>query len=86
MQNVLKPKNMYFDEKICKICSHGPVLSFRLSGIFWYAYRKIIYIFLRTWFYKVKEDEVYQKFGHLKISDKFFFGQIDRPTDRHCGS
>ena len=41
---------------------------------------------------EVKEDDIYQKFGHLKFGH--IFGQRDRQTDRqkdrqtgrHCGS
>ena len=34
IQNVLKRKNMCFDEKICEIYSFGPVSRFRLFWIF----------------------------------------------------
>ena len=43
---------------------------------------------------EVKEDDIYLKFGHLKIhffwtdrqTDRPTDRQTDRPTDRHCGS
>ena len=31
---------------------------------------------------EVKEDDIYQKFGHLNNSDTFFFGPTDRQKDR----
>jgi len=34
MQNVLKRKNMYFDEKICKIYSFGPVCVIKIYNFF----------------------------------------------------
>ena len=40
MGNVLKWKNMYFDEKIGKTCSFGPVLCFILDRFYMYIEKK----------------------------------------------
>ena len=40
MQNVLKWKNMCFDEKFAKYFHVDMFLCFRLFWIFWYAYKK----------------------------------------------
>ena len=47
MQNVLKQKYMYFDEKLCEICSFGPVLCFRPFWIFEYTMKYEYDLFFR---------------------------------------
>ena len=32
---------------------------------------------------EIKEDKIYQKFGHFKNLDKYFLGQTDKQTNRH---
>ena len=40
----------------------------------------------RSFYEEVKEDNIYLKFGQLKDSNNFFFGQTDRKTDRPTDS